>query len=196
MTLNVRGETTLLGLVFVLMMLLPAALTADLAKAASQDQKQTNSKIVVPYLPTPQRLVDRMIEFAAVKKGDLVYDLGSGDGRIVIAAAKAGARAVGFELDGKLIKESRANIAKAELQGLAEIREQDLFTVDLSGASVVTMYLFPDVVLKLKPKLLKELKPGARIVIHDNDLGDWKPDHKEWVDGRMFFFWTVPAKAR
>lgn len=196
MARHIRGGTAVLGLVFVLMTLLPADLTADLAKAKSQDGKQTNSKIVVPYAPTPQRLVDRMIEFAAVKKGDLVYDLGSGDGRIIIAAAKAGARAVGFELDGKLIKESRANIAKAGLNGLAEIREQDMFTVDLSAASVVTLYLFPDVVLKLKPKLLKELKPGSRIVIHDNDLGDWKPDHMEWVDGRAFFFWTVPAKAR
>ncbi len=176
--------------------LFSAGFHSSAAGAPTQHKDSANSKIVVPYAPTPQRLVDRMIEFAAVKKGDVVYDLGSGDGRIVIAAAKAGARAIGFELDRQLIKESRANIAKAGLGELAEIREQDLFTVDLSAASVVTMYLFPDVVLKLKPRLLQQLKPGARIVIHDNDLGDWKPDHKEWVDGRMFFFWTVPAKPR
>ena len=102
-----------------------------------------------------------MIELAGVKKGDVVYDLGSGDGRIVITAAKKGARAVGFDVDGDLVKESRENIRKAGLQELAEIRQQDILTVDLSAASVVTMYLLPDVNLKLRPNVLSQMKPGS-----------------------------------
>lgn len=135
-----------------------------------------------------------MIELAGVKKGDVVYDMGSGDGRIVIAAAKKGARAVGFEIDGDLVKESRENIRKAGVQNLAEIRQQDILTVNFSQASVVTMYLLPDVNLKLKPNLLKQLKPGSRVVSHSFDMGDWKPDKVEQVDGRTVRLWTIPAK--
>jgi ribosomal protein L11 methylase PrmA len=137
-----------------------------------------------------------MIELAGVKKGDVVYDLGSGDGRIVIAAAKKGARAVGFEIDPDLVAESRANIQKAGVQESAEIRNQDILTVDLSGASVVTMYLLPDVNLKLRPNLQKQLKPGSRIVSHAFDMGDWKADKVEQVDGRTIYFWTISSKGR
>jgi SAM-dependent methyltransferase len=154
------------------------------------------SKKIVPFVPTPQEVVDKMIELAGVKKGDTVYDLGSGDGRIVITAAKKGARAVGFEVDGDLIKESRENIRKAGVQNLAEIRQQDILTVDLSAASVVTMYLLPDVNLKLKPNLLSQLKPGSRVVSHAFDMGDWQPDKTERVNGRTIYLWTIPAKAR
>ena len=135
-----------------------------------------------------------MIEVAGVKKGDVVYDMGSGDGRIVIAAAKKGARAVGFEIDGDLVKESRENIRKAGVQNLAEIRQQDILTVDFSPASVVTMYLLPDVNLKLKPNLLSQLKPGSRVVSHSFDMGDWKADKIERVDGRTVHFWVIPTK--
>lgn len=159
--------------------------------AQAQDS-EFNSKKIVPFVPSPQEVVDKMIELAGVKKGDLVYDMGSGDGRIVIAAAKKGARAVGFEIDGDLVKESRENIRKAGLEKLAEIRQQDILTVDFSPASVVTMYLLPDVNLKLKPKLLKQLKPGSRVVSHSFDMGDWKPAKVERVDGRTIYFWTIP----
>jgi ribosomal protein L11 methylase PrmA len=137
-----------------------------------------------------------MIELAGVKKGDVVYDLGSGDGRIVIAAAKKGARAVGFDIDPDLVAESRANVKKAGVQESAEIRHQDILTVDLSPASVVTMYLLPDVNLKLKPNLLSQLKPGSRVVSHSFDMGDWKPDKVERVDGRTIYLWIIPAQRR
>jgi SAM-dependent methyltransferase len=152
------------------------------------------SKKIVPFVPTPQEVVDKMIELAGVKKGDVVYDLGSGDGRIVITAAKKGARAVGFDVDGDLVKESRENIRKAGVQELAEIRQQDILTVDLSGASVVTMYLLPDVNLKLRPNVLSQMRPGSRVVSHAFDMGDWKPDKTERVNGRTIYLWTVPAK--
>jgi tRNA G37 N-methylase Trm5 len=161
--------------------------------AHAQESSFDNKKIV-PFVPSPQEVVDKMIELAGVKKGDVVYDMGSGDGRIVIAAAKKGARAVGFEIDGDLVKESRENIRKAGVEKLAEIRQQDILTVDLSPASVITMYLLPDVNLKLKPNLLKQLKPGSRVVSHSFDMGDWKPDKVERVDSRTINFWIIPAK--
>jgi SAM-dependent methyltransferase len=164
-----------------------------LTPRAAQAQ-DLESKKIVPFVPTPQEVVDKMIDLAGVKKGDVVYDLGSGDGRIVITAAKKGARAVGFDVDGDLVKESRENIRKAGVQELAEIRQQDILTVDLSGASVVTMYLLPDVNLKLRPNVLSQMKPGSRVVSHAFDMGDWKPDKTERVDGRTIYLWTVPSK--
>ena len=163
--------------------------------AHAQDTIFENKKIV-PYVPSPQYVVDKMIELAGVKPGDLVYDLGSGDGRIVITAAQQGAKAVGFEIDGDLVGESRANIKKAGVEALAEIRHQDILTVDFSAATVVTMYLLPDVNLQLKPNLLSQLKPGARIVSHSFNMGDWQPDKIERVEGRTIYLWTIPAKAR
>jgi SAM-dependent methyltransferase len=163
--------------------------------ASGQDSTRESKKIV-PFVPTPENVVDKMIELAGVKKGDVVYDLGSGDGRIVIAAAKRGAKAVGFEIDPDLVAESRANIQKAGVQESAEIRNQDILTVDLSGASVVTMYLLPDVNLKLRPNLQKQLKPGSRIVSHAFDMGDWKADKVEQVDGRTIYLWTISSKGR
>ena len=163
--------------------------------AHAQDTIFENKKIV-PYVPSPQYVVDKMIDLAGVKPGDLVYDLGSGDGRIVITAAKKGAQAVGFEIDGDLVGESRANIKKAGVEALAEIHHQDILTVDFSAATVVTMYLLPDVNLQLKPNLLSQLKPGARIVSHSFNMGDWQPDKIERVEGRTIYLWTIPAKAR
>ena len=155
-----------------------------------------DSKKIVPFVPSPQEVVEKMIDLGGVKKGDVVYDLGSGDGRIVIAAAKKGARAVGFEIDGDLLKQSRENIRAAGVQDSAEIRQQDILTVDLSPASVVTMYLLPDVNMKLRPNLLNQLKPGSRVVSHSFDMGDWKPDKVERVEGRTIYLWIIPAKAR
>ena len=163
--------------------------------AGVANAQDLESKKIVPFVPTPQEVVDKMIELGGVKKGDVVYDLGSGDGRIVITAAKKGARAVGFDVDGDLVKESRENIRKAGLEKSAEIKQQDILTVDLSPATVVTMYLLPDVNLKLKPNLLKQLKPGSRVVSHAFDMGDWKPDKTERVNGRTIYLWTIPAKA-
>ena len=161
----------------------------------AQDTSFENKKIV-PYVPSPQFVVDKMIDLAGVKPGDLVYDLGSGDGRIVVTAAKKGAKAVGFEIDGDLVAESRANIKRAGVEALAEIRHQDILTVDFSAATVVTLYLLPDVNLQLKPSLLTQLKPGARIVSHSFDMGDWKPDKVERAEGRTIYLWTIPAKGR
>jgi len=154
------------------------------------------SKKIVPFVPSPQEVVDKMVELGGVKPSDVVYDLGSGDGRIVIVAAKRGAKAVGFEIDGDLVKQSRENIRAAGVQDSAEIRQQDILTVDLSQASVVTMYLLPDVNLKLRPNLLSQLKQGSRVVSHSFEMGDWKPDKAERVEGRTIYLWIIPAKAR
>jgi cyclopropane fatty-acyl-phospholipid synthase-like methyltransferase len=184
-----------LSLFVVLATLSPMLPSRSMELSYAQDSL-FESKKIVPFVPSPQDVVDKMIEMAGVKKGDVVYDMGSGDGRIVIAAAKKGAKAVGFEIDGDLVKESRNNIRKAGVQNSSEIRQQDILTVDFSAASVVTMYLLPDVNLKLKPKLLSHLKPGSRVVSHSFDMGDWKPDKIERVDGRTIYLWTIPPKAR
>jgi len=154
---------------------------------------------IVPYVPTPQAVVDRMLELAQVKKGDVVYDLGSGDGRIVVTAAKKyGVKAIGFEIDPQRIKESHENIKKAGVEDLVEIRQQDIRTVDLSQASVLTMYLLPEVNLMIRPNIWKQMKPGSRIVSHDFDMGDWKPlkteeikDDSSW--DHTLYLWHVEA---
>ncbi len=136
------------------------------------DLSQAQEGKIVPYVPTPQAVVDRMLELAQVKKGDVVYDLGSGDGRIVVTAAKKyGVKAIGFEIDPQRIKESHENIKKAGVEDLVEIRQQDIRTVDLSQASVLTMYLLPEVNLMIRPNIWKQMKPGSRIVSHDFDMG-------------------------
>jgi SAM-dependent methyltransferase len=171
----------------------PISLAPNVRPGYAQDSP-FDSKKIVPFVPSPQEVVNKMVELAGVGKNDTVYDLGSGDGRIVIAAAKKGARAIGFEIDPELVQQSRENIRKAGVQELAEIRNQDILTVDVSGASVVTMYLLPDVNLKLKPNLLKQLKPGSRVVSHAFDMGDWKPDKTEQVNGRTLYLWIIPAR--
>jgi len=154
---------------------------------------------IVPYVPTPQEVVERMLELAQVKKGDVVYDLGSGDGRIVVTAAKKyGVKAIGFEIDPERIKESKENIAKAGVGNLVEIRQQDIRTVDLSGASVLTMYLLPEVNLMIRPNIWKQMKPGSRVVSHDFDMSDWKPLKTEHIkDGSAWehtlYLWHVEA---
>ncbi|HXG51724.1 MAG TPA: methyltransferase domain-containing protein [candidate division Zixibacteria bacterium] len=170
------------------------ALTATLpVRAQSGDQEGK----IVPYVPTPQEVVERMLELAGVKKGDVVYDLGSGDGRIVVTAAKKyGVRAVGFEIDPERIKESQENIRKAGVGHLVEIRRQDIRTVDLSQASVLTMYLLPEVNLMIRPNIWKQMKPGSRVVSHDFDMGDWKPLKTEHIKDRSgwdhtLYLWHV-----
>jgi tRNA G37 N-methylase Trm5 len=152
---------------------------------------------IVPYVPTPQDVVERMLELAQVKKGDVVYDLGSGDGRIVITAAKKyGVKAIGFEIDPERIKESRENIKKEGVGNLVEIREQDIRTVDLSPATVLTMYLLPEVNLMVRPNIWKQMKPGSRVVSHDFDMADWKPAKEVHIKDKSgwdhtLYFWTV-----
>lgn len=150
----------------------------------------------VPYVPTPQPVVDAMLNLAQVKKDDLVYDLGSGDGRIPITAAqKYGARGVGIDINPERVKEANENLQKAGVGNLVEFRQQDLFETDLSNASVVTLYLLPEINLRLRPKLFKELKPGTRVVSHAFDMGNWKPEKVQQVDGKTIYFWTIPEKV-
>lgn len=164
-------------------------------------QSDIESKKIVPFVPTPQDVVERMLALAQVKKGDVVYDLGSGDGRIVITAAKKyGVKAVGFEIDPDLLRQSRESIRKEKLEKLAEIREQDILTVDLSPATVVTMYLLPEVNLRLRPNVLRQLKPGSRVVSHDFDMGDWKPlkvEHIKDSSGwdHTIYLWRIEKQA-
>jgi precorrin-6B methylase 2 len=166
------------------------------SSVAQAQETGIESKKIVPFVPTPQEVVEGMLELAGVKKDDVVYDLGSGDGRIVITAAKKyGVKALGFEIDPDLIRESRENIRKEKLENLAEIREQDILTVDLAPASVVTMYLLPSVNLQLRPKVLSQLKPGTRVVSHAFDMGDWKPDKVITVNGRTVYLWVIKDKA-
>ena len=144
------------------------------------DDNDWDSAHIAPFVPTPPEVVSRMLELAEIKHGDVLYDLGSGDGRIVVAAAKRfGIRAVGFEIDPVLVKDSRQIIKRAGLEELVEIREQDIRTVDFAPASVVTMYLYPAVNLRLRPVLMRELKPGSRVISHDFGMGSWKPDRVE-----------------
>jgi tRNA G37 N-methylase Trm5 len=149
----------------------------------------------VPYVPTNQKVVDAMLKLAKVTKNDTVYDLGCGDGRIVITAAKDyGARGVGVDINPERIKEANENAKKAGVTDKVKFMEGDLFETDFSKASVVTLYLLPAVNLKLRPKLLEQLKPGTRIVSHSFDMGDWKPEQTIEVEGATVYFWTVPAK--
>jgi hypothetical protein len=161
--------------------------------AAAQPARDTDEgKKIVPYVPTPQEVVEKMLEMAQVKKGDVVYDLGSGDGRIVVTAAKKyGVRAVGFEIDPDRIKESHENIKKAGVGHLVEIRQQDIRVVDLSPASVLTLYLLPEVNLMIRPNIWKQMKPGSRVVSHDFDMGDWKPLKTENVKDASGFDHTL-----
>ena len=154
----------------------------------------------VPYVPTPQEVVNRMLELAKVKKGDVLYDLGCGDGRIVITAAqKYGARGVGIDINPERIREARENAKKAGVTDLVEFRQQDLFKTNFTEASVVTLYLLPDVNVKLRPQLLKQLKPGTRIVSHDFDMGEWKPEKVVSVQGptreHTLYYWVVPQQV-
>ena len=149
----------------------------------------------VPYVPTPHVVVEEMLRLAKVGPDDFVIDLGSGDGRIAIAAAKMfGARAVGVDLDPERIGESVANALAAGVAARVAFYRQDLFRFEIGQATVVTMYLLPSVNLRLRPRLLQELKPGTRIVSHDFDLEDWRPDRKSTVRKNVFM-WVVPAQV-
>ncbi len=147
----------------------------------------------VPYVPSSPQIVEGMLKLANVTPNDTVYDLGCGDGRIAIMAVqKFGARAVGVDIDPERIKEATENAQKAGVQGKAKFIEGDLFTVPIKDATVVTLYLLRSVNMKLRPRLLKELKPGTRIVSHTFDMGEWKPEKEIEVNGSRIYLWTVP----
>lgn len=157
--------------------------------------QQSRPQLDVHFVPTPEEVVDRMLAMADVTEKDFVIDLGSGDGRIVIAAArKYGARGLGVDLDPQRIKEANENRQKAGVADKVEFIQQNLFETDLSKATVLTMYLLPRLNLQLRPTLL-DLKPGTRLASHAFDMGDWKPDRHEKIDGRDAYFWIVPAKV-
>jgi SAM-dependent methyltransferase len=155
----------------------------------------------VPYVPTPPEVVDEMLRLSGVKAGDVLYDLGCGDGRIVIAAAKRhGVRAVGIDIDPLRIQESNANAAAAGLAGKVRFLQQNIFEADFKDATVVTMYLLTSVNVRLRPKLLTELRPGTRLVSHSFGMDDWRPDKDTVVatsfgDERNVHFWIVPANV-
>lgn len=156
----------------------------------------------VPFVPTTEEAVQAMLKLANVKKTDIVYDLGCGDGRIVVAAAKAfGAHAVGIDINPVRIAEAKENARKAGVENLVRFEENDLFKADIHEASVVTLFLLSSVNMKLRPKLLQDLKPGTRIVSNTFDMGDWKPDKEATVGNEdensylshKLYLWTVPA---
>ena len=168
-----------------------------LVEAPSSDSRMRWSGQWAPFDPTPQEVVERMLALAAVKEGDVVYDLGSGDGRIVITAAKKyGVKAVGFEIDPGLVKLARENVRREGVEKLVEIRQQDFMTTDLSKATVVTLYLSYDGNLAVRPKLMRELKPGARVVSYAFDMSDWQPKMMESYrdaagDTHLLYLWQI-----
>jgi cyclopropane fatty-acyl-phospholipid synthase-like methyltransferase len=146
----------------------------------------------VPFVPTPPEVVDRMLEMARVKSGDVIYDLGSGDGRIIIQAAKRyGVKGVGIEIDADLVQRAKDNAFREEVEHLVEFRLQDALTVDVSPATVVALYMLPEFNAKLRPIFEKQLKPGSRVVSHDFEIQGWVPDKVERIKGDVFHDHTV-----
>ncbi len=148
-----------------------------------------------PYIPSPPEVVERMLDLANVRPGEIVIDLGSGDGRIPIAAAQRGARAFGVDLQPELVAQSNVNAAKAGVTGRATFEVKDLFDTDISKADVVTTYLLPLVNLDVRERLLEQMKPGARLVTHAFHMGDWWPDATDNIRDRVLFYWVIPAKV-
>jgi SAM-dependent methyltransferase len=159
----------------------------QIAKGASPD---------VPYVSTPHAIVDEMVRLADVKASDVVYDLGCGDGRLVIAAVKkTGCRGVGIDIDPERIKESRANARAAGVQDRVRFVEQNFFASDIREATVMLIYLFPDINIRLRAKFLSEMKPGSRLVSNAFDMGDWRPDNSASIGGQRVYYWVIPANA-
>jgi ubiquinone/menaquinone biosynthesis C-methylase UbiE len=169
----------------------------DLRPTSKDD---VSSRII--FVPTPEQLVERMLKMADLKKGDLVYDLGCGDGRIVVIAAKKyGVRGVGIDIDPERVREARAAVKHAGVEQLVEIRQGDALKVDdLEKATVVTLYMLPEFQDKLRPILLKTLKPGSRVVAHDYELGDWLPQQRLEVQGpirnHILYLWRVGEEKK
>ena len=151
----------------------------------------------VPYVPTPPEVVEAMLKLGAVAKGDIVYDLGCGDGRIVIMAAqKYGARGTGFDINPERVREAEENARKAGVTEQVKFGVKNLFEADFYDANLVTLYLLPEVNLRLRPRLLRQLKPGTRVVSHSFSMGEWEPDQKIEIGYRTIYLWTVTDKAK
>ncbi len=172
-----------------------AAATIALGAAFYSLNVSAQPKLDIHFVPTPHEVVKRMLELAKVTADDIHYDLGSGDGRIVIAAVKdfKAKKGVGIDLDPQRIKEANENKAKAGLGDNVTFREQNIFETDLREASVVSMYLLTSINIRMRPKLLAELKPGTRIVTHAFNMGEWKAEHEESVGGYQVYLFIVPA---
>jgi hypothetical protein len=179
-----------------------AALACPCAVIAQGQEKDLDT----PYVPTPQAVVDRMLAVAQVSSGDTVIDLGSGDGRIMITAAQRhGARGFGVEIDPRLVQRSNEAARRLGVSDRVKFLRQDLFNTDFHEANVLTLYLLPDVNIALRPKILAELKPGTRVVSHDYDMREWRPDAQETVSApdktvgvrkeSMVYLWIVPARV-
>lgn len=175
--------------------LLAAMLLFAPAIPAAQEGYWQDGGLEVPYVPTPNQVVEAMLNLAKVTKADTVIDLGCGDGRIVITAAqKYGARGIGVDLNPERIAEAEANAKNAKVEERVKFVEQDLFKADIREATVVTLYLLPSVNARLKPRLFEQLKPGTRVVSHSFDMPDWQPAEKIQVDGRTLYLWVIPEK--
>jgi len=172
---------------------LAAGVCAQPAKKGFEPQVGQEGKDVI-WVPTPQGLIDKMLDMAKVTSVDYVMDLGSGDGRTVIAAAKRGARATGIEYNPDMVELSKRNAEKEGVAGKANFMKADLFESDFSQATVITMYLLPTINMKLRPKIL-DLKPGTRIVSHAFTMDEWSADQTDSFDGRTAYLWIVPAKV-
>jgi SAM-dependent methyltransferase len=181
---------------------LPAVLSV--AVAAGQSAKPARQPDV-PYVPTTEKAVQEMLKLAGVKKTDIIYDLGCGDGRIVVQAAKVyGARGVGIDINPERIKEAKENARNNGVEHLVRFEENDLFQADIRDATVVTLFLLPAINLKLRPKLLRDLNPGTRVVSNTFDMGDWKAEKEAAVDdtgegdysglSQRLYLWTIPAR--
>ncbi len=197
---------SLASLRFLPMIILAISCARNNAQEAAREPAQSTAQDTVEataerrpdvvFVPTPYPVVEAMLAVAKVGKNDVLYDLGSGDGRIVIAAArKFGTRAIGIDIDPKRISESRENADTARVAKVVEFRQADLFTTDLRSASVVTLYLLPELNVRLRPKLFAELRPGSRVVSHSFDMGDWKADSLFQVDSRFVYYWLMPANV-
>lgn len=182
----------------ILIALAAACSLAASAPLFAQAQKQPATQYPdVIFVPTPQEVVEDMLRLANVQKGDVLYDLGSGDGRIAITAArKYGIKATGIDIDPERIREANENARKAGVTDLVRFRQENLFTADFKDATVITLYLLPDLNVKLRPKLWNELKPGTRVVSHQFEMGAWKPEKRLESNGRTIYFWTVPPKDK
>ncbi len=183
-------------------MLLALMLFCSRAAFAQAQEKELDT----PYVPTPQAVVDRMLDMAQVKAGELVIDLGSGDGRIMITAAQRhGARGFGVEIDPRLVQRSNEEARRQGVADRVKFLRQDLFNTDFHEANVLTLYLLPDVNIALRPRILAELKPGTRVVSHDYDMREWRPDAEETIPApdkkvgmrkeSMVYLWIVPARV-
>jgi SAM-dependent methyltransferase len=175
---------------------LPVIAGVLICAARAQSPSPEQVPINTPYVASPEQVVAAMLDLANISKNDTVYDLGCGDGRIVISAAKKyGARGVGIDINPARIDEARANARSAGVADRVSFEVNDLFDADIHNATVVALYLLPEANMRLRPRLLRELKPGTRVVSHSFNMGDWKPDTEKLVDGGAhLYLWTIPQR--